>query len=676
MFYKHLRTVFILMMLLTSFENIVLSKNLILPPPVWECIQTVGGDVVLNWEVVPDPGGNFIQYEVHSLEDGLIAVIPNINISTYTHVGVGVIKNYFIVVVDNIDGPTSSTVLQNLRLTLNNPGNGTAILNWNNTGYPLAIPPARPVNIKREYPAGIWTFQDSVQSNTFQYKDTIDICSSWLNYQISFNGNTCPFVSNIIGNVFEDKIAPNIPVISQVSIDSLTGLVNLNWNVNEQPDTYGYIIYLKDANGNVVEIDTVWGINNNSFAYLENTSTGPLTYSVAAFDSCYTTSVPPTHQTSAKGEVHTTVFLQGHYEPCGSVGVLDWTAYEGWDNVDHYEVYLAAPGGAWTNILTTTDLQYSQLFFNSGLYDVVVIAFHADGRQSISNKIILNVFTKGPPNINYILSASVIDQKVSIRHLVDTSGNVSSIAFERLRKDGTFFEVGRQSVFLPVTYFIDEDVDVEEVNIYRAVIIDSCGLQTTISDTVETTVLNVVGDSITYINTVSWTPYIGYDGNVQRYDLYRIIDGITSPSAIAILGPNTFTFSDNVEQEFVRSKLCYYVVAVENTNSYGFAEHANSNVKCSEFTPYVFIPNTFTPGGFNPLFKPQYSYMKLPKFTMRIFNRWGEEIYFSEDPLEGWDGKTFDSQIDAPNGVYIYAIRFYGIDDKEMIFNGLVNLLR
>ena len=652
------------------------NKSVLLPPPVWECIQTIGGDVVLNWSAVPDPGGNFVQYEVYSVEDGLLATLLNINTTSYTHVGINTVKNYYIVVVDNVSGPSSSTIIRNLRLSLNNPNNGTAILNWNNTNYPMPVSPAQPVVINREYPITTWTAIDSVTSTTLQYRDTIDICSAFLNYQISFPGNGCDFTSNIIGDNFQDKIAPNIPVINTVSIDSATGQVNISWNQNGHPDTYGYIIYIQNAAGNVVEMDTVWGWGNILYSYLENTSLGALTYSVAAFDSCFTTSSPATYQTSAKGILHSSIFLQGHYDPCGSVGALDWTAYLGWNNVDHYEVYVNSPAGPWSNVINTSTLQHSEIFTQFGLYEVLIIAVHSDGRQSFSNKITLDVTTNPAPNINYILSASVVNQQVLIRHLVDTSGNVNAVAFERQRKDGSFYEIGRQNVFLPITVFIDEEADVEQVNVYRAVIIDSCGYQTTISDTVFTTVITVVGDSINYLNAVSWTPYVGYNGNVQRYDLFRIIDGIISPSAIATVGPNTFSFTDNVEQEFVRNELCYYVLAVENTNIYGYAEKANNNISCSEFTPYVYIPNAFTPDGFNPVFAPKYSYMKLPDFEMRIHNRWGEEIFTTNDPIKGWNGYLNNSYEPAPNDIYIYTIRFFGIDDKQMIYQGQVNLLR
>ncbi len=675
MFHRHICLLFTFFMVVGLSNASAKSEKVLLPPPAWECIQTIGGDVVLNWSVVPDPGGNFVQYEVHSLEDGLITTIANINTTSYTHVGVNSIKNYYIVVIDNVTGPSSSLVIQNLRMTLNNPNNGTAIINWNNTNFPMAGPPARPVDINRNLPTIPWMAIDSVTSNTVLYRDTIDVCQEFIEYQISFPGNGCDFTSNIIGDIFEDKISPDIPVVSNVTIDSLTGLVSINWNQNGQPDTYGYIVYLQNAAGNVVELDTVWGIGSTSFTYMENTSLGSLTYSIAAFDSCFTTSIPATYQTSAKADIHTTTFLQGHFDPCGSMGVLDWTPYTGWP-IDHYEVFVNAPTGPWTLVLSTNALQHSEIFTETGFHDVAIGIVGVNGEKSFSNKITLNVSTNPAPSVNYILTASVIGQQIHIRHLVDTSGNVSAIAFERQRKDGSFYEVGRENVIFPVTNFIDEDANVEEVNVYRAIIVDSCGFLTTISDTVYTTVLSIVGDSVNYINTISWTPYIGFDGTIQRYDLFRIVDGQISPSAIASVGPNTFAYDDNVLNEFVRNKLCYYVVAVENTNSYGYAERANSNLDCSEFTPTVFIPNAFTPDGFNPIFIPKYSYMKLPHFQMRIYDRWGEEIYQTEDPLKGWNGHYGDSYQPAPDGAYIYTIRFYGIDDKQMFFKGHVNLLR
>jgi len=678
----HMNRIVVLALLCFLFGNECLRANnqsfnskMFLPPPIWSCIQTVGNDIVLNWQQVPDPGGNFVSYEVHSLEDGFITSITNIAITTFTHTGVASVKNYFISVIDNISGATNSTTLKNIVLSLNNPSNGTAILSWNTSGYPLSNPPAKPIGIEREFPVGNWSLRDSVASNTTFYRDTIDICQAFLNYRIIHPGNGCDFNSNPIGDLFEDKITPDIPVISNATIDTNTGNINLTWNINGQSDTYGYVVYLMDASGFLIEIDTVWGQANTTYNYFENTANGPLSYSIAAFDSCFTTSIPATYQTSAKADVHSTSFLSGIYNECGSVGALYWTDYEGWD-IDHFEVFYHDNTSGWISIPNIQANQYSILLPNTATYEFVVQAHHADGRSTFSNIIELTATASAPPAINYIATASVIGQKVHLKHFVDTSGNVSAIAFEWLQKDGIFKEVGRVPVFLPFTTFIHDDANVEQLNTYRAVIIDSCGNQTIISDTVQTTVLNIIGDSINLTNTLNWSPYIGFDGPIIDCEIYRSIDGVIDIIPLANVGPFTYQYTDYVSEEYVRNALCYFIVAIEGINSYGFSETANSNRRCSEFPPKVFIPNAFTPGGFNPVFRPEYSYMKFPDFYMKIIDRWGQVIHETDDPLTGWNGNILNGSEQAPNDMYRYIIRFYGIDDLETVYTGHFSLIR
>ena len=40
----------------------------------------------------------------------------------------------------------------------------------------------------------------------------------------------------------------------------------------------------------------------------------------------------------------------------------------------------------------------------------------------------------------------------------------------------------------------------------------------------------------------------------------------------------------------------------------------------------------------------------LNAFEMRVYNRWGEQVYTANDPAEGWDGNQRNTQ--APSGVY------------------------
>lgn len=90
----------------------------------------------------------------------------------------------------------------------------------------------------------------------------------------------------------------------------------------------------------------------------------------------------------------------------------------------------------------------------------------------------------------------------------------------------------------------------------------------------------------------------------------------------------------------------------------------------------VYFPNTFTPDrdGLNDIFKPETIGIK--EFKMSVFNRWGQEIFYSEDINKGWDGSH--QGIASELGVYTYMTEFknYCTLEKKQVRRGLVTLLR
>jgi gliding motility-associated-like protein len=74
----------------------------------------------------------------------------------------------------------------------------------------------------------------------------------------------------------------------------------------------------------------------------------------------------------------------------------------------------------------------------------------------------------------------------------------------------------------------------------------------------------------------------------------------------------------------------------------------------------IFIPNAFSPNGdgINDNFNISYNINTFPisNFVLHIFNRWGEEIFQSDDISRGWDGKKNGNP--CPDGVYVYKIVF------------------
>lgn len=100
-----------------------------------------------------------------------------------------------------------------------------------------------------------------------------------------------------------------------------------------------------------------------------------------------------------------------------------------------------------------------------------------------------------------------------------------------------------------------------------------------------------------------------------------------------------------------------------------------------EFRPdtvLVFAPNAFTPDGneFNQEFKPIFNEsVNEYKYSMQVFNRWGEMVFETFDVNVGWDG-TYQN-MKSPSGIYTYVIRFKDKNtEKAYRSDGTISLLR
>lgn len=93
---------------------------------------------------------------------------------------------------------------------------------------------------------------------------------------------------------------------------------------------------------------------------------------------------------------------------------------------------------------------------------------------------------------------------------------------------------------------------------------------------------------------------------------------------------------------------------------------------------YLDIPNAFTPNGdgINDYFFPRTLLSRgLTSFSMRIYNRWGQEI-FATQMLDGrgWDGRFND--VMQPEGVYVFVIDATFKDGQKEHHQGNVTLLK
>ena len=101
-----------------------------------------------------------------------------------------------------------------------------------------------------------------------------------------------------------------------------------------------------------------------------------------------------------------------------------------------------------------------------------------------------------------------------------------------------------------------------------------------------------------------------------------------------------------------------YLVSLEVSNELGCLDSISQSIVI-EHDPVVFIPNAFTPDedGLNNEFTAVFpENMKLASFEMYIYDRWGELVFYSQNPKEGWDASL--AGFDAPDGVYSYLVKY------------------
>ena len=105
--------------------------------------------------------------------------------------------------------------------------------------------------------------------------------------------------------------------------------------------------------------------------------------------------------------------------------------------------------------------------------------------------------------------------------------------------------------------------------------------------------------------------------------------------------------------------------AFQDTGLYDVVLLATSENGCTDIATQVidiiplaqlFYPNAFTPNGDgrNDVFFGVGASNLINDYTLRIFDRWGKQVFYSEDPTEGWNGRLNNTGEFLPVGVYTY----------------------
>ncbi len=168
--------------------------------------------------------------------------------------------------------------------------------------------------------------------------------------------------------------------------------------------------------------------------------------------------------------------------------------------------------------------------------------------------------------------------------------------------------------------------------------------------------LTLSSDCDLFQNYLSWTVNAECAPDI---DNFLIFYSDTTVGAFQLID----TITDNTVRNYIHAPekslgACYVVSAQDSAGNYIKPEELTR--VCIDNCDYYELPNVFTPNGdgINDLFKP-YPYKFVEKIDMTIYNRWGNEVFKTEDPDINWDGKDFVTGKPVSDGVYYYICDVY-----------------
>ncbi|HVT87183.1 MAG TPA: gliding motility-associated C-terminal domain-containing protein [Chitinophagaceae bacterium] len=114
---------------------------------------------------------------------------------------------------------------------------------------------------------------------------------------------------------------------------------------------------------------------------------------------------------------------------------------------------------------------------------------------------------------------------------------------------------------------------------------------------------------------------------------------------------------------------------IQAIDSNGCKQERNFTIIVQKCPQNIWFPTAFTPNydGKNDYFGPVVL-GRLRKFSFKVYDRWGEIVFSSDDPLHQWDGRLKGNSL--PGGVYIWVCNYQFEDNLSYSRKGTVMLIR
>lgn len=135
------------------------------------------------------------------------------------------------------------------------------------------------------------------------------------------------------------------------------------------------------------------------------------------------------------------------------------------------------------------------------------------------------------------------------------------------------------------------------------------------------------------------------------------------------------TFSESATPQHKYEAIGKYIITLEVNKGTPCASTYEQPVTIeAKKRPQIKLYNVFTPNGdgLNDCFKMDGDFLECADYSLKIYNRWGERVFVTDNPETCWTGGVYGQEELLPEGTY-YFVLLLGSDKTEAI-SGLVEM--
>ncbi|MDB5226976.1 MAG: hypothetical protein JWN78_1169 [Bacteroidota bacterium] len=462
----------------------------------------------------------------------------------------------------------------------------------------------------------------------------------------------------------------------------VNGHVILNWYPAQSSEVLSYLIY--NNQDGFTTPDTVYGRLNTTFT---DTTSDPdqfsIRYKIRSLEYCE----DPAGQQGAitpDSADHSTILMQiAPPDKCTQTTNISWLAYKiGTAQVVNYEVQKSINGGPFSVEAIVPSSTTNYLLQNIPFKDTVCIRINANlpnGAASLSNERCFSANVIQKPHNDYIRNVSVVDGNIIVEYKIDTAAAPPKTIIPQRSNDGIIFAPNVPPPTFPdaYTYLFTDPLDAgAHPYSYRIDLVDSC-FDTHSSDTATSLYIGIKVKSNNTANLI-WSGFEIQNSTFDHFELIKTSGGDTT--TLGAFSRSQTSYTDIKLFDYSQDSLdnvCYFVKAFFINNNDATPRQtleSNSNIVCVQPEPVAFVPQAFAPNGHNKTFKPFLRYAISDNYDFKIFDRWYQLLFSTNNVNDSWDGtyKGSPSQLDA----YIYIIKFTGKNGQQYSQTGTVMLIR